>query len=113
MLYKKMSVLLSLFAIISILSLTSCSQDPKQVIIGEWKGTSGDVMEFFKDGTISITSRGMVANGNYRFIDKDKIRFDLKGIFSLAGPVIAKVSFAGNKMTFVTNKEKEIYERSK
>lgn len=57
--------LLGLLAITFILPLlVSCSSWPEDAIVGKWSEIGGtEKMEFFKDGTFTVTDKGMNMGG--------------------------------------------------
>lgn len=75
--------------------LASC-ENPRRMVIGRWvqhiEGSDeGAVIEFFRDGTITIDNSGTVAASQYRFTDDDIIRADMTGVWALAGPLLFKI----------------------
>lgn len=78
-------------------------------IVGKWEQVDGEqVIEFFPEGTVLVTEQGdPPIAGDYRFIDKHRIRMDLKGLGELLGPVIAEISLAKDVIT-LTNPSGEI-----
>ncbi|MDD5037089.1 MAG: hypothetical protein PHE55_20370 [Methylococcaceae bacterium] len=81
--------------------LLSCSLKPEDEIVGKWnEADSTAIMEFFKDGTFTVAIQGMSVAGNYKFLDKDRIRIDLGGQGALKGPLVAKFSISGNELTW-------------
>ncbi|MBI3755339.1 MAG: PD40 domain-containing protein, partial [Deltaproteobacteria bacterium] len=64
----------------------------KSRIIGKWvevknDGRYGDQIEFLKDGTVIVGS----VVGDYKFIDDNRLRLDVKGIFG-SGAMVFEVS---------------------
>jgi|GEM_PF-814407 len=83
-------------------SLASCSSKPEDAIVGKWSEIDGtETLEFFKDGTVSVVDKGTTRTGDYRFIEKDRMRLQLGGLGILAGPidVVAKVSISKDELT--------------
>lgn len=54
------------------------------------------MVEFFKDGTMIVASRGETLVGSYKFLDKDRIRMEFAQNTS-----VVQVSISGNTMTLV------------
>jgi len=76
------------------------SSKPQDAIIGKWLLIGGDeTIEFFKDGTVSIVKGKDAMAGNYKFIDKDRLRLDLGGFGAIAGPAVIRVSISGDELT--------------
>ena len=79
----------------------SCSSKPEDAIVGKWEKIEGtETMEFFKDGTVNVVDKGMIMGGSYKFIDKDRIRLEMRGLGALMGPIVAKVSILGGELIF-------------
>ncbi|MCJ7507439.1 MAG: hypothetical protein MUO85_01755 [candidate division Zixibacteria bacterium] len=88
-----------------LISLALGEVDIKKAIIGKWgqydqKLGGMEYFEFFEDGTVFTYHDGlkMSAGGDYKFIDKNRIRINLSGIWSLVGPVVCKVSISGDTL---------------
>ena len=80
---------------------TSCSSsEPQDMIIGKWKEANGpEVMEFSKDGSIKIDLSNMPPlNGQYTFVEKDKIKIDLGGIGKMMGTLVVTVEINKDEM---------------
>jgi hypothetical protein len=84
----------------------SCST--KSSIVGKWEETDGEVqtLEFFKDGTVSAIERRMTLAGKYSFVDDDRIKVELGGIGSLAGPMILRVSLSNGELRLTDTRGK-------
>ena len=95
--HRRFRRLVSGLAIACMLFLfVSCSSKPKDAIIGKWHAIDGTkTCEFFRDGSYTTN----VIGGNYRFVDKNKLRLDVGGVGALVGPLILTVSISGDKMT--------------
>ncbi len=77
----------------------------KKAITGKWerydpKYKGKETIEFFEDGTFSTFHEGFgfPIAGDYRFIDKNRIRIDLGGFWGIAGPIVCKVSISRDKL---------------
>lgn len=95
---KKVMVVLGLIVLVG---LSGCGKSAKKTIIGRWKEVGGtQTIEFFKDGTVTVVDKGEPPlTGDYRFIDENRIRMDLKGLGELLGPVIAEISASKDEIT--------------
>ena len=77
----------------------SCSTT-QSAIVGRWQQTNGgDVMEFFKDGTMSVQSGGMNLGGKYTFVENQRVKIELGGLGALTGPSVANTEISGDLMT--------------
>jgi len=58
-------------------------------LIGKWRSDkTGEVIEFFKEGTVAVTPPSpfnITITGSYRLLDDDTIRIDMPGLFALFG----------------------------
>jgi len=80
------------------------SSKPENPIVGKWREIGGtETIEFFKDSTVIVFSKGMTMGGSYKFVAKDRIKLELGGLGILAGPIVAKVSINGDELTFITS----------
>lgn len=69
-------------------SVSSEAADFKEDIIGKWINVkTGNKIEFLKDGTVIFGSSA----GDYKFIDDDRLRMDIKGPFG-GSVIVAEVS---------------------
>ena len=70
-------------SIVFLLFLFACSKSIQKTIIGKWQETGGiETIQFFNDGTINMTQGSKSFSGNYRLLDNNTLRIDIK-IFSL------------------------------
>jgi len=89
------SGILLLTVVLLLTGLLSCSI--KNAIIGSWQDTSGNTMQFFRDGT--YTSGGLLpTNGTYSFPDKSHVKIEFTGLLSIAGAQIYECKIDGNKL---------------
>ncbi len=95
----------ALAAIVSLLILTGCTQGSE--LVGKWKSSTGETMEFLKAGTVTIelgppefgVMRFMDAvSGDYEVIDSSHIRFELGGPFGKV-PSVAEYTISGSTLT--------------
>lgn len=85
----------SFLALIGIVA--ACSKAPTNLILGAWQEQSGkEVLEFFKDGTLSVNNGAIV--GEYIFLDAHRIKLTLPGWGVLAGPQIFTVDVTKNML---------------
>lgn len=80
-----------------VLSFVFCSVSEaanlKKGIIGKWFGDKEQI-EFLKDGTVIVSS----VVGDYKFIDDNRLRMDIKGIFG-SGAMVFEVSIDKGTLT--------------
>lgn len=84
--------------------LVACSESPQEQIVGKWRvadTTDGNVLEFYKDGTVTMEEAitGVSVNGEYSFLNDEKLKIELGGILAITGAAIYTVSFANDRMT--------------
>jgi hypothetical protein len=69
--------LLILVFVISGLTLVGCSSTESR-LVGKWKEKGGtEVLEFFKDGRVSITDKGESITGSWTALDDGRIRIEV------------------------------------
>ena len=95
--------------------LVSCSSKTEHTILGKWAETGGaETLEFFQDGTVAIEDQGTGIGGTFKFLGTDRIRLDVAVLNVLfGGPVVAKVSIAGDELTLtMPNDDVQKYRRT-
>jgi hypothetical protein len=93
--------------LVMIVFLSGCSAQPSNALLGKWQeiDETSNTFEFFKDGTVSVTTKeqnyplllpARIVNtaGNYKFVDKDKIKMDFP-----SASVVCKISFSDGVLT--------------
>lgn len=89
-----------------LITKTAHALNPECEIVGKWcNERSNENIEFYKQGTIVVTSKDGTFSGDYKFINNNTIRADLGGLAALAGPIIARVSIAGDDLTWIQSDE--------
>lgn len=98
-----------------IFALSACSSNPGDAIVGKWKEIGKtEIIEFFDEGTVNVTDKGISMAGNYSFIEKNRIKLELGGLGALVGPMVRTVSIDGDVLTFTeSNGDEDKYERIK
>ena len=113
--------LLRWLAITFILALlVSCSINPENAIVGKWSSIDGTkTMEFFKDGTVQEVDKEKrqeesifnpngpfktvwvteVKAGDYKFIEKNRIKLIWGGLDGFDGPIVDGVSISEDELT--------------
>jgi len=78
----------------------SCLAGSRSAVLGQWKEVSGtEVIEFFRDGTITILDQsGASMGGNYKWIEGNRMRIELSGLGALMGPMVATVTVSGSEL---------------
>lgn len=69
-------------------------------LLGTWEGEDGEVLEFFKDGTLIITDKFISASGNYSIIENNRVRIELDGLWGIAGAQVINYEVSGNQLYF-------------
>jgi hypothetical protein len=83
--------------LIVILFLVACTTKPENAIVGKWKEIDKtDVMEFFKEGSVSVTDKDMSLVGNYKFVDDGRLRLEIVGLKSM----IVTIKLTANELIF-------------
>ena len=100
--------------------LAACSDKPEEKIVGRWHAVDtaeGNVLEFFQGGTVSFQEAitGIAINGDYEFLNEDRLKIELGGILAIAGASIYKVSFADDQLMLAAQNGDDVltYERVK
>ena len=111
---KKNKRILTSFFIVTICLLLISSCSPKQILVGKWQDQqSGATMEFFKDGTLSMTSYGMPITGSYTVLDAKNLKISMSGLLGIGGAQIYEYSVSGNTLTLNISGVSEQFTRVK
>lgn len=98
--FHKLKIQLSLLLVLTalIISSTACG-DVKGAIIGRWQqaGGGGQVLEFFKGDTVTITNSGFTSAGTYKWLDDKTIQITTSGLFG--GAQVYDVAISGEKLS--------------
>lgn len=98
-----------LLVLVSGLMALACARKPEKAIVGAWIQPDGDrVIEFFAEGTVSFSAEGTSFTGNYKFLDRERVRLDFAGLGAVAGPAIMSVQFAGQDLVLTDQKGEAI-----
>jgi hypothetical protein len=72
-----MALAVSLISITTVLAVTACGSTQSQ-LIGKWKEKGGtEVLEFFKDGRVSITDKGQSLAGSWTVLDDGRVKLEV------------------------------------
>lgn len=82
--------------IIIMIVLTGCGT--KNNLIGVWESEQGESIEFFKDGSLVISSSFFSASGTYSIVDKNRIRLTLDGLWGIAGSQVIDYEVSGKRL---------------
>lgn len=98
---RKFFSLISVFLALSLV-ITACSS-PRQKFVGKWQNTQlGTTIEFFKDGTITVTSStwgvDTSVTGSYRVLDDKSLRIDSSGGLFGGGSAVCQYSISGDTL---------------
>jgi hypothetical protein len=102
-----------LAAVTAISLLVSCSV--RSPLVGKWQEVGGDeTVEFLKDGTFNVLSKGRALGGKYSLVEGDRIKLEVGGLGDAAHPAILSASIAGGELS-VTDPKGRIsrYRRAK
>lgn len=81
----------------------SCSSDPAAALVGIWhEDSTGQTVQFFHGGTISIKGRLGAISGTYSVLDATHLKLELGGIGALAGPVVATYEISSSVLKVTT-----------
>ena len=96
-----------------LLSLSACVPGLRTAIVGKWQEVDGtETIEFIRGGTVMILDEGRSISGAYEFVDKNRIKVEFGGLYSLAGAQVCTVSVTGNHMMLVMpDGDKSTYRR--
>ena len=79
-------------------------EKPKDLIVGKWQPADekgrGIVLEFTKDGALKVGSKDDTIDGNYRFLDDEKVEVELTARGQTRKAVL-KVKVTKNELTTV------------
>lgn len=70
-------------------------------VIGKWEAANGsEVVEYFGDGTITIDLKenDTVVTGRYEFLEANRVRVELGGLYALGGPRVITLTRSGNEL---------------
>lgn len=91
-----MKVKFVLLLLVLSLILAGCSGAGK--IVGKWQEANDTVYEFFKDGTLVVSSYGIQMTGVYEFVDNDTIKITMDGLLGIGGASVLDISFSGSQL---------------
>lgn len=103
------------YILISILLLlVACAQKPEEKIVGKWMNTedNSSKMEIFDDGTLVAfdESSPVRVNGKWNFLDDGRLKLEMS-FMGMEITETAQITFEGDKMISVTERETEIFVR--
>ncbi len=76
---KRKNLAFAIAVLIGSLFPAACS-NPQKNIIGKWKQSDRETIEFFADGTVQGIEMGSPISGNYEFIGDEHIFLDTKSV---------------------------------
>src|SRR3990172_7130843 len=95
-----MKIKLFSVSVILCVLLIGCTSTSK--IIGSWVDSDGGNYEFYKDGSMSISTLGIPMSGSYELIDRETIKMSLDGLLGFGGSTIFNYKVTGNQLTLTT-----------
>lgn len=83
---------------------TLASAEPLQkAVLGKWMNVDRtETLELFQDGTIalvSLTKKGLVMTGTYKFIDESRMKVEFGGFGALAGAQVETISVKNGELS--------------
>lgn len=75
----------------------------KAALIGKWQASDGETIEFFADGTVTMSGGLLAITGDYTVLDRETLRMDLGGIWGLAGPQTYRYRISGRELTLTNS----------
>ena len=102
--YKKTG--LGILGLTLLMTLGACSS-PEKKILGKWQVDTSFIIEFFKDGTVTLSKKDeppIIAH--YNFLDKVRIRLEVNDSMGKK-EWIWKISFDGDNMIIADPDGKE------
>lgn len=92
--------------------MVACSNNLESDIVGRWQEVDdSEVIEFYKDGTVTIEGANGNFTGDYRFVDDTHIRLDVPTLFGTTA-LVAEVNMSGDNLTLSYNGQKSEYKRA-
>ena len=83
-----------------VILLTACAGTSK--IVGSWVDSDGGKYEFYKDGSMTISTLGITMSGSYELIDRETLKMSLEGLLGLGGSTIFNYKVSGDQLTLAT-----------
>ena len=74
---------------------------PGAAILGKWQAEDGSILEFFKEGTVTMAGGLIPVTGRYTIVNNKTLRLDLGGLWGLAGPQMFEYRVSGKYLTLV------------
>ncbi|HKQ76358.1 MAG TPA: hypothetical protein VJ810_21870 [Blastocatellia bacterium] len=97
-------VLQSSIVVIAALIAIACSSKSANPIVGKWKDVEKTaIVEFSKDGSLSISDAAFSMKGNYKFLDEGRVQVNIIGMEAM-GPTILTVKFTGGELSLTDPK---------
>ncbi len=81
--------------------LAACGGSIEQDILGKWEEVDGpEAIEFAADGAVTLRFQGMVLEGRYEFLDRQRVLLDLRGPQVSSDPIEAPVVIDSGVLAF-------------
>ncbi len=97
--FTKKNIYLILVTAFVLLSLSGCGGGDN--IVGKWQSdtSENETLEFFRDGTMTLTSYGVAVTRNYSFPDNDHVKVEMNGLLGVLGSSVYEYLVKGNTLT--------------
>ncbi len=94
----KRSIIITAIGICLFSFILQSRSSKRDLLIGKWESMDGkETIEFFKDGTVMVISRGLPFGGTYKLIDHSSLRLKVESIFPMV--VVMKFSVSRNSLS--------------
>ncbi|MBN2047922.1 MAG: hypothetical protein JW750_08780 [Anaerolineaceae bacterium] len=91
-----------LFALIIIVLLTACSSS--NTIVGKWRVVNGSDIEFFDDGSMTISDPfGTVIDGSYEYTEDNKLIINMDGLWGGSAETVMDVQLSKDAMVWTVD----------
>lgn len=104
---KILSLLLAVLLAAALLA--GCS--PENRLLGQWASADGSLIEFYEDGTVTLTNLGIPITGAYSLPDDGVMKLEFDGLFGIAGPIVVDYTIDGDSLTLNLNGSQTVYTR--
>ena len=82
-----------------LLLVAACKAGP--AIVGKWEDEDGSTVQFYEEGTVTISEGAEIIAGEYTILNNNTLRIDFGGLYSLAGPLVLEYHVSGKHMSLV------------
>lgn len=102
----------AIIILFGLIMTSACGQSSEEKIIGKWKQVKGvEAIEFFEEGTFTVTGGPLPMGGEYSFVDEDRVKLQFGGLASLMGPKVVTIQFGQDQLVLVDGESSMLHER--